>query len=152
MLSLMMTIPSTPQNAHANNEPVPPEEPRIWYGWQLIAFDALALAITTYAFGNLGYGAPSSIDVVLSAGIIIFALGSPALHLIHKQPWQAAWSLGLRVGTPLLGAMTMDSGGYGAVSAIGPFLGALAGAALAPLVDYALLAFKTDTTSQNGSV
>lgn len=141
-LSLTMTIPSIPRDSERDDgpkEPEEPKEPQTWYGWQLIALDALALTLATFSLSN---GSPGSLSILVVGAAALYLLGAPALHLLHKQPWQAAGSLALRIGAPLLGAMMMDTGGYGATSVIGPFTGMLAGAALAPLVDYALLAFK----------
>ncbi|HYV45598.1 MAG TPA: hypothetical protein VFA20_12090 [Myxococcaceae bacterium] len=75
-----------------------------WYGWQTLALDVPALALSGAGFslasqGNLVGGR------LVAGGIALYALGPPLVHLFHGRGWVGAGDLGLRVGIALLGGL-----------------------------------------------
>jgi hypothetical protein len=77
---------------------------RRWYGWQLLISDAAGVALLVTSFSEHIQESPASGPLV-GASLGILALGGPAIHLAHGR-WQAALgSLGLRVGSAVLGAL-----------------------------------------------
>jgi hypothetical protein len=106
-----------------------------WYGWQTLGVDAGAI-------GVMFLGA-STDDLVVLAGLGIYALGGPVVHLAHERPGTAAADLGLRVGAPLTAGLVGFGVGVAAFSGCSSgemfcsrgFAG-VGGAALGVLVGY----------------
>lgn len=79
-----------------------------WYGWQIMPVDAVSLGVMTYTIvwrhpstrvnNSLGY-----------ASLAGYTFGAPIVHLAHGQWWRASGSLGLRLGLPMLGALTASA-------------------------------------------
>lgn len=77
-----------------------PETQRVWYGWQTLLTDALAL---TTAFASPEFG------------LMTYGLGAPIVHWGHGNVGRGFASLGLRAGAPILlglgGLATCDHSG-----------------------------------------
>lgn len=65
-----------------------------WYGWQLLAVDALSV-------GAVAYGIDQDRTGYIVGGSLAFLLGGPAIHSLHGQQGAGLQSLGRRVGGPL---------------------------------------------------
>jgi hypothetical protein len=87
-------------------------------------------------------------DRALELSIATYMLASPAVHLFHDRPSRALASLGLHVGVPLLGILVgvgVGGGNRPADEDIGPaviggVIGAIAGGAIASVIDISILA------------
>jgi hypothetical protein len=117
------------------------EEQRSWYGWQTLATDLGAVALVAAALAVADGGEPPA--ALGYAGLGLYVLGGPVVHLAHRNPGRAAGSLALRVGGPILGgavgcAADGNDGGVGCLGglALGVFLGTLS----AVVIDAAALA------------
>jgi hypothetical protein len=78
-------------------------EPPLWYGWQTLTLDGLLLV---GSFAALQVGTSSRSDVAEALAWVpvgAYAVGGPTIHLIHREPWRALGSLGLRAGLPVVG-------------------------------------------------
>jgi hypothetical protein len=137
---------------------VTPETSSSWYGWQTLLSDAGAtglwvLAATLndakYTSGSLQTYQEMS-NVTLALGLATYALGAPAVHLLHDQRQEAGVSFALRLGLPLAGGL---AGGLIANAScspgqddevpcaiVGGVIGVLAGGATAMLIDAVVLA------------
>jgi hypothetical protein len=116
------------------------EAPPRWYGWEILLVDAAALGVMIAA------GRADS-DAVAWVGFGAYAAGGPLLHAIHGNGGRAATSGVLRVGLPLtlglLASAACDGDGEEFLGCLGPVGGAmLGGAAIALIVDYAILAYE----------
>jgi hypothetical protein len=120
-----------------------------WYGWQIIASDATAMAIFTAAAYSDSGGA-----VIVSA--FGYVLVPPLIHAAHHQGARAAGSLALRLAVPL--AATLIGLGVGAATDthssaddtidFAPLAGALVGGAIgivaASAIDISALAYEPE--------
>lgn len=125
------------RSAPAPDGPHPTET--VWYGWQTLLSDGAALATT---------------PIVPWLGVTTYLLGAPLVHAAHGRPIVSLASVGLRVGTPLVGAVggvLLSSGcgrdlcglGYAAV-------GAAVGAGGAVLLDAFALAREAAEPAREG--
>jgi len=115
-----------------------PETQEVWYGWQTLLTDALALG-TVFASPELGIGT--------------YALGAPIVHWGHGNVARGFGSLLLRTGAPFVlglggGAMCdsshSGSSEYDGWECLGPMaIGVLLGVATAVVVDSAVIARET---------
>jgi hypothetical protein len=100
--------------------------------------------------GELGVGLAAAGLVIRTPklwvpGVVIYAAGAPAIHVLHDDEPKAWGAVALHVGLPLVGA------GIGALSAsslrrsrpLWAIYGVTLGAVAAPLVDGLLLGWKT---------
>jgi hypothetical protein len=125
-----------------------PEQTSRWYGSWGLAVDGVALT-----FASLGLFDGNAPLCLVGAGI--YLIGTPLIHVRHHQPGRAAGSFLLRAGLPALAALvgydagvaswtddhTSDSHNDRMSLGIGGFLlGALAGGAVAAVIDDLLLA------------
>jgi len=85
---------SSATRAHAAE----PEER--WYGYQTMGADALA--ITLLIGSSQSYGGTETALLVGATGL--YLAGGPSIHLLNEQSSSALISLGVRVGSPLVGA------------------------------------------------
>jgi hypothetical protein len=121
----------------------PPPPHASWYGYETIAADATAGALTALSFqtnsGPASWGA-----------IGVYVLGAPIVHAAHGRPLAALGSLGLRIGLPLLasavGAATADCSSGRVVNDddchFGPSIAGLAvGIVLGAIIDSAAIAW-----------
>jgi hypothetical protein len=93
--------PAPPPRAAAKPKRAEPSQTE-WYGWQTIATDVLAVAL-------LAGSGDSDDGRQVAAGLGVYLLGGPAVHLAHGELGKAGNSLGLRAGLPLAGGVL----GYG---------------------------------------
>jgi len=104
--------------AQLSAPPPPPEPPRpfaspvtepVWYGWQTLIADGVALGFATGGVviqqttpfspsGNAGFP-------LILAGVGVFLLGAPAIHFRHDHPWEALLSFGRRLTFPITAAL-----------------------------------------------
>jgi hypothetical protein len=94
----------------------------VGYGWQVVAFDAAALALGGAALGIALSDYPrdkSSAKVLGVTALGVYLVGPPILHGVRGNATQAEESLGLRVGLPLAGATVGIAVGWVACSALG---------------------------------
>jgi hypothetical protein len=91
--TLSTAAPST-RGEPAEDSVVRPRESR-WYGWQTLLVDVPAIV----AFAVPSPRGPAALTY---AGLGLYALGAPAVHLGHGRGGIAAADLGLRVGAPLV--------------------------------------------------
>jgi len=133
-----------------HDKPPPWEGAQTWYGWQTLSADGAALLLggvgavrlaTDDAYANQGSNGLAGTG--LRAGLVVFALGTPLMHGLHRHPARAVGSLAMRVLLPLLGAFAFGNGGCSGSREIcfaagaGANAGALGGALLAIGVDAA---------------
>lgn len=133
----------------------PPIEPR-WYGWQGLAVDvpAAALWLTSIALFDdpTGHeGQEQTAEGLAIVGAIGYGAGAPTVHLVHRHPWHALGSLGMRAALPALGgavglgmaACPPPSGDYGNCGMGGLIIGAATGALVAIALDTSVLAWES---------
>ncbi len=77
-----------------------------YYGWQTLLADGGSAVIIIV--GTVATNGDSVAPLV--AGLTTFALGSPAIHLAHRNVTGGLESLGLRVGAPLVLGFATYSG------------------------------------------
>jgi hypothetical protein len=144
------TVSLAPQD----RELLPEEEPR-WYGWQNLAVDGGALALSVAAAGVDSSDSPSGSEnlaqALLLGAVVGYGAGGPAIHLVHGHPWKALGSLGLRGGLPVLGgAIGLASatcpppggGDYGNCGLGELVMGAAAGVVMALVIDDGFLTWE----------
>jgi hypothetical protein len=111
---------------------------RVWYGWQTLATDAIALGPLVLMAAMNGDGAEVFVPLALGT----YVLGGPIVHATHGNWGRAGGSLSLRVGAPILCALPVA-----AIPVPGFALaGLLVGAGLAITLDAAVLARETVVT------
>jgi hypothetical protein len=120
----------------------------VWYGWQTLSLDGL-LIVGGIAALQLNDTRPELAETIVWAPVIGFAVGGPALHLVHREPWRALGSFGLRAGLPILGGAIGTGivatcppaeGDYGNCGAPELIIGMAAGVVAASLIDGLALA------------
>lgn len=138
-------------SAHADESAAPsaraatPEKPSRWYGWQTLAADggAAVLVLSAVSFDQR----PGSPSTALAFGALgTYALGGPIIHLVHQNYGRSAASLGMRVGGPILlavtGAVVACGDDHGEFCGLGAgLLGASLGVVTAITVDAAVFAY-----------
>lgn len=139
--------PDLPHNfAPASSMTFAKDPEPVWYGWQMIPFDLLAIGLgitAAYVRGPAG-------TALLASGIAVYSVPSPLIHLAHDNDKGALYSAGARVLFPLVVAIVGAGGEFelatsgtttelriGSGSVI-----ALVIMAIAMGVDYAILAFE----------
>lgn len=129
----------------------PADPPREWYGWQTLMVDGMS--ILTFTMGQLaGTDAYGISAIAMGSGVVGYAVGGPLVHAAHGHPGRASGSLLMRLGSPVLGALTgavvasvASSGCHGELCDLtyglyGAAVGAAGGAAAAVVVDSVALA------------
>lgn len=138
----------------------PPPPPRrvereVSYAHQTLIADGIAAA---FFIGAARQQEPMGTVLLVMAGVDVYALGAPIVHLANRRYATALKSFGLRMGLPMLGAMiggkvapseqtlcdgetSCDSQG----SSAGVAIGALLGATAAVILDAKYLAKKRVT-------
>jgi hypothetical protein len=125
----------------------PPSEELVYepsYRWQLALVDIGSVVLLF-----------SGSDAGVTGGLAAYTFLAPTIHLAHDEGWRAAGSLGLRLGMPVLGALAgimigaaqkpsgcddgFDCDSEDAVF-VGLALGALAGMAVAMVIDDVIIA------------
>jgi len=76
----------------------PPAAERAWYGWQILAIDALSL-------GALYIASTDRADFMGYVGVTGLAVSGPIIHAVHDRPGRAVGSLVLRPGLTIGGAL-----------------------------------------------
>lgn len=134
-LAVVITTTALPSGRAAPNDST-------WYGWQIMAPDAVGIASLTAAAKVHGRTA----DVFATIGWVMMGFDGSVVHLAHKRVAAAATSLSLRVAGALFAGLVYVGGTVG--SRKEPVLGQtlLAGAIAATTlaIDWWLLA-KTDS-------
>jgi hypothetical protein len=74
-----------------------------WYGWQTIAVGGSSL-------GLMGLGRTQDSIVLGGVGTAGYLIGSPIVHLAHRQYWKSGASLGLNVVLPIAFASLIPGG------------------------------------------
>ncbi len=74
------------------------ERVRTWYGWQILISDAVSAALV---LGSAEAGIQEASDVATVA----FVLGGPVIHVLHGKTRTGLYSLGLKIGLPVGGAL-----------------------------------------------
>src|SRR5580693_5839787 len=106
----MVLLVGSAGRAHGSEPPSAPTpsaetagQERSWYGWQTLAVDAVAAGVGFGSIGLSGDGEGSPPDVYGGpAGLTIYGLGPPLVHVLHHRWDMALIDLGIRVGAPLL--------------------------------------------------
>lgn len=114
--------------------PQPPVEPPTWYGWQMLAPDALAIGVLSIDVASRSRGPSNAVGLPC---LTVFVAAGPIVHAYHGRWGGAAASAAFRILLPLLGTF---SGGaqQGDWSNSGAARGMIAGMAVASLLDVAL--------------
>lgn len=105
------------------------------YGWQIVLVDAYSVLVGVATGSDMGF-------------VIGYLAGSPIVHSIHGNGWQAAGSVALRLALPLtgvgveeaIGSCSEDAGRF--CSAFGYRIGAVIGMGAAAAIDWIFLAKK----------
>src|SRR5262249_23454050 len=117
-----------------------------WYGWQMLAPDAVAVGLALVAL-HVGERADQlgTAEGLLAVSAGVFRADGPIVHALHGQPGRAGWSLALRIGLTLLGWPIGFSTGEGACRKYAydhegcpyefAFYGLIFGAATAAVID-----------------
>jgi hypothetical protein len=159
------TVPSTPQPrefsraAPAYQAELRAElaEPPVWYGWQTLSLDGLLL-VGGVAMIPLSNSRSDLAESLLWLPVVGFAVGGPAFHLVHREPWRALGSFGLRAGLPVLGGAIgigllatcpPAHGDYGNCGVGELIIGAATGVVAASLIDGLALARESAKSSTN---
>ncbi|MBI5533761.1 MAG: hypothetical protein HY898_13660 [Deltaproteobacteria bacterium] len=109
-----------------------------WYGWQILLADGAGIALFYASLQASSHSDTRAIE--LTAGLGIYGLGGPIIHVVHGNPGRATLSLGMR-GIPILaGFAASDAGDIG--SALGGAMLALATGLGAVAIDSAALAYE----------
>jgi len=115
---------------------------RRWYGWQIILVDVANWAL-------LFFGTPLVNEPAVGASMVLYGLGGPIVHAAHGQLGVAAASFGMRLFSPIVGALTAGlvfgpsmEGNDGTAILVLMLLGGMVGALAAEAVDAAALAYE----------
>ena len=129
----------------------------MWYGWQTLSLDGLLL-VGGVAMLPLSNSRSDLAESLLWVPVVGFAVGGPAFHLIHREPWRALGSFGLRAGLPVLGGAIgiglvatcpPAEGDYGNCGLGELIIGAATGVVAASLIDGLALARESPKSSPN---
>ncbi len=148
----LLTPPPPPTDASTMT---PPRETTTFYGWENIAI--------SYAGAGIFWGGiAADSKSVPWAGLGVYALGSPLVHLAHGQPLRAAGSLAINAFVPLLaGAIgnalmppvsAQATPGSSDVVPAGLLLGMFIGSLAAPLIDGLTLGWESHPSSPLASM
>lgn len=85
------------------------------YRMALLAIDVVAVSATVAGLLMSENGREDTGGYLIVGGLGAYAFGSPIVHLAHGQPKRSIWSLGLRVGVPIIGFLI----GYSAATQCG---------------------------------
>jgi hypothetical protein len=157
------TVPSAPQPREFSRADAAYEaelraelaEPPLWYGWQTLSLDGLLLA---GGIATLSLKSSDLMETLMWVPVAGFAVGGPAIHLIHHEPWRALGSFGVRSGLPVLGgaigigllaSCPPPEGDYGNCGLAELLLGAATGVLVASLIDGLALARESPSASPN---
>jgi hypothetical protein len=85
-------------------EPVVWAREHQWYGWQALIPDGVGIALLATTFAPRAVN-DNSAGVIFGSGLIVLGVSGRIVHLAHGRYGIAAASLGLRVGTAILGSL-----------------------------------------------
>jgi hypothetical protein len=159
------TVPSPPQPREFSRADAAYEaelraelaEPPLWYGWQTLSLDGLLL-VGGIALLPLTDSGSDLAETLVWAPAVGFVVGGPTFHLIHREPWRALGSFGLRAGLPVLGGAIgiglvatcpPAQGDYGNCGLGELIIGMAAGVVAASLIDGLALARESPASSPN---
>jgi hypothetical protein len=145
-------VPPEPWPEAGPTIPISPAAPVLerWYGWQTLLTDAAAITLTVALTANADEHDDAAVIGAFVIGASAFALGGPIVHAAHGHWGKAGISLASRLGLSFIGAAI--GAGIGADSCSqyvydhdgcaieDGALGLIAGAAIAVIVDAAVLA------------
>jgi len=77
---------------------------RRWYGGQTLGVDAAAGGLFALTVPAVLVFPPAAV-LTFGGSFVTYVLGPPGIHLVHGRPDAAAWSLGMRVLGPPVGAL-----------------------------------------------
>jgi hypothetical protein len=106
------TVPAAPQSRELSRADgddaelrADPAEKPLWYGWQTLALDGglIVGGIVALHFAIDSDTRTGVVETLAWTPAVAYVVGGPTIHLIHKEPWRALGSLGLRTGLPALG-------------------------------------------------
>lgn len=102
-----------------------------YYGWEILLADSAAWGLLLTS-RNEAQGA-------LALGL--YALAGPAVHFANDEPLHAGFSLGMRLGAPVVGGYLAERGGHSREDGDFPpaFGGIILGAVAAEVIDATLL-------------
>jgi len=139
---------------------------RRWYGWQASSVDAGAATLWVTSITMLmiddSYddgGGERLVQGLSVAGGVGYLAGAPTFHLVHRRPWHALGSFGMRAVLPILGgaiglntqSCPPPNADYGNCGASGLLAGAAVGAVLAMALDDSLLAWEPRKGTERGA-
>jgi hypothetical protein len=133
---LIVSLSST-RTARADDSlpgPQPPVESRTWYGWQILAPDALAIGVLSIDVASRSQGPSNAVGLPC---LTVFIAAGPIAHAYHGRWGGVAASAAFRILLPLLGTFSGGSQ-QGDWSNNGAAKGMIAGMAVASLLDVAL--------------
>jgi hypothetical protein len=107
---------------------------RKWYGWQILISDGASAAMF---LGSIG-GESS----LIASGAVGYLVVPPIIHAAHRRGGVGWGSLGIRVGTPLLGLMVASASESDSGTAVGLAIGMMGAIA----IDAAALAWERRAT------
>jgi hypothetical protein len=81
---------------------------KVWYGWQTLLTDGAALAILMAA--NSDNRQEATIEGLGALAGATFLLGGPIVHWANGQTGRGFASLGIRLGTPVVGFLFLADG------------------------------------------
>jgi hypothetical protein len=124
-----------------------PRYEKVWYGWQTLLLDGVALAMT---LGGL-YGGASGLT---TTGVLTYVFGAPIVHMAHAEIGRGFGSMGMRVLLPLLGAgigaiaglstkAGNDGRDAGEAAGTGATIGAFIGGGGCALIDATAMGYKS---------
>jgi hypothetical protein len=115
---------------------------RRWYGWQIILVDVANWAL-------FFVGTPLVNEPAVGASMLLYGLGGPIVHAAHGQAGVGAASFGMRLFSPIVGALTAGlvfapsmEGNDATTTLVLMLLGGMVGALAAQVVDAAALAYE----------
>ncbi|MES1184562.1 MAG: hypothetical protein ABUL60_12155 [Myxococcales bacterium] len=123
------------------------ETPSRWYGWQTLAADGMAVALTVGSIALAGSGGEEPSSALGWGALGTYVLGAPVLHFVHENPGRGFASLGMRVVGPIalgvLGAAAEDCANHGGefCGVGGAVVGATMGIVAAITIDAAVFAY-----------
>jgi hypothetical protein len=80
--------------------PAPHEAPQRWYGWQILAADAVTAGIWVGAVRSHDRSTP-----LVALGAVPWLLAPPLIHVLHERRSAAGRSLLTRLAAPMIGAL-----------------------------------------------
>jgi hypothetical protein len=97
--------------APAEPPPDPPPPTHVWYGYQTLATDGVALALLLPAAASVNTPGQQGFEM---GSLVMYAVAAPLVHFSHGNVGKGFADLGLRVGLPVVSGLV----GVGIVEAL----------------------------------